>query len=248
MTDEMSLAVFDPIKAQLAELAAKDESLVFDHTTEDGERNLRSYVYRLRSHKTAIADLHRTTKKGALEFGRKVDAVKNELTAGVQAIIDERMKPLDEIEDAKRKAAEAIVAAEEKAAQEAEEKRLADLKRREEEVTAKEAEQKAKETAAKVEADKAAAVKEAVALGERNTQDAIAAEQEKTRQANAAEEAEKKRLADIDMKRIANKRHRQKIRGNAIATIEEGLGELFTAEQLVAFIDEGHCKYLSINY
>ena len=86
-------------------------------------------------------------------------------------------------------------------------------------------------------------------------QEAIEAEKEKARQAEEKriEEAENKaaveRLeADVELKRIANKRHRQKVRGNATETIKEGLGELFTAEQLVAFIDAGHCKYLTINY
>ncbi len=101
-----------------------------------------------------------------------------------------------------------------------------------------------KEAIEKAERDKI----EAAERAEREKQEAIEAEKEKARQAEADRIAKEEAAKAKEAKRIANKRYQQKIRGNAIETIKEGLGELFTAEQLVAFIDAGHCTYLVINY
>ncbi len=271
MTEQnMDLAVFDPITAMLAELEKKDLALVFDHTTPEGEKDLRSWVKRVRGYKGDVARAHKEVKAEALAFGRQVDAIKNELTTGADRIITERMKPLDEIDAEKRAEAEAIVKAEEEARLKKEAEEKAELEHREAEVARKEAEIReseriarekqiaieAAENARKEEIAKAEREKqEAIEKAEREKQDAIEAEKEKARQVErdrvakeTADLTELNRLADIEHERIINKRHRQKVKGNAIETIKEGLGELFTAEQLVAFIDEGHCKYLTINY
>lgn len=252
MTDEMSLAVFDPIKAELAKLQEKDTNLVFDHTTAEGEKDLRSYVRRLRGHKGDIAAIHKETKAGALTFGRAVDTMKNELTAGVQKIIDARMKPLDDIEAAKRKAAEAAVEAERVAAEKAEQERIADLKRREAEVAAKEAELKAAEDAAKVEANKAAAVKEAVALGERNTQAAIEAERENTRQAKAAEEAtarlKKQQAEQAEKRRVENEAHRENVETEIFDELTTLLEDSQKATDVLQHLKSGFVPHVTINY
>lgn len=252
MTDEMSLTVFDPIKSQIAELTEKDSKLVFDHTTPDGEAQLRSYVRRLRSHKGTIADLHKTTKQGALAFGRRVDAIKNELTAGVQAIIDARMKPLDDIEDAKRKAAEAIVEAERVAKEQADADRLADLDRREKATAAKEAELETKQReAGQAEREKriaAEATETATKLAEANAQieaDAlkasIAAEAaKKQRKKDAADEAERKRISD--------RTHRSQIDAEVeLALRRTGIGDDASHDVTMALV-QGEIPHVTINY
>lgn len=261
MTNEMSLTVFDPIKAQIAELQAKDDGLVFDHTTPDGEKNLRSYVHRLRSLKPAIADLHRSTKKSALDFGRKVDAVKNELTAGVQKIIDTRMKPLDEIEDTKRKAAEAVVEAERVAAEKAEADRLADLERREKETAAKEAELKAAQDAIDAKQREVEQAEREKRIAESAAQTAREEAEEKVKaEAEHKEREEEDRLDAIEIEkdmaaakeanRIADKEHQAKCQSEALAVIGRivGPGGVELSIKLLAAIIDGDIPNVTINY
>ncbi|KKN39457.1 hypothetical protein LCGC14_0743270 [marine sediment metagenome] len=233
MTEQMSLAVFDPIKAMLAELQKKDFSLVFDHTTPEGEKDLRSWVKRIRGYKGDIARMHKDVKAGALSFGRQVDAIKNELTTGADAIITERMKPLDEIEAKKRADAEAIVEAERVAAEKKEAEELAELKRREEEVAKKEAviqekerierekriaaeaaEKARKEAEAKAEREKQAII-DAAAKEIADAEAKVKADAEEKEQIRLADEAtarlEKQRTEQAEKRRIENKAHRQEI-------------------------------------
>ncbi len=277
MTEEsMDLAVFDPIKAQLAVLAEKDAQLVFDHKTPEGEKELRSYVARVRGYKGDIKRAHETVKRGALVFGRKVDAIKNELTAGVQKIIDVRMKPLDEIEDAKRKAAEAIVEAERVAKEKAEAERVADLERRETALAEKEAATDTEALRQQIESDKLEAAKQAeiskvaaviraneqaerdkvlaVERAEREKQVALDAHKEKARQDEAkrqavidAEVAEKKRLDEKEAERVANKSHRSKIH----RAIEEFLRDYVLDAEASIITEElisGNIPHVTINY
>jgi len=248
MTDEMSLTVFDPIKSQIAELQEKDSKLVFDHKTADGERELRSYVRRLRSHKTTIADLHKTTKQGAVTFGRQVDAIKNELTEGVQKIIDARMKPLDDIEAAKRAAAEAIVEAERLATEKAYADHLADLKRREAEVAAKEAEQREVERFAREKRIAEEAREKALREAEHEKQHAIDAERERVRKEAEAVQAEKDRLAEIERKRIVNEEHRKKVEAEVLDALDGCTGDHKVSKNVLFDLVQGSIPHVIINY
>jgi hypothetical protein len=260
MTEEsMNLTIFDPIRATLAKLEKKNKALVFDHTTPEGEKDLRSWVKRIREFKGNVARAHKETKAEALAFGRKVDAIKNELTAGADRLIKERMKPLDEIEANKRAEAEAIVKAEEEArlAKEAEEK--AELERREAEVAKKEAEIREKERAEREKriAEEAAenARKEAEAKAEREKQEAIEAEKEKARQAEAerlakveAEKAEKARLAEEERKRIENEEHRSEIEHHVLACLCDIIDEPNLCDVVFDAIKTGKIDHVTINY
>ncbi len=262
MTQEtMDLAVFAPIKSTLAELEKKDKSLVFDHTTTDGERELRSWVKRLRGYKGDVARTHKDVKANALAFGRQVDAIKNELTAGADKIITERMKPLDEIEAKKRAEAEAIIEAEWIAKEKAEDERLADLERREAEANRKEAEFKEKERIAREKqiADEAAenARRFAEEKAEREKQEAVEAEQEKARKlevervANENEaRAKANRLAKIEADRISNKNHRRQVEQGIIDAIVIMLGSVSDADaqSIVDAIVQGEIPNVTINY
>jgi len=277
MTEEMSLVVFDPIKATLVELQKKDESLVFDHTNPAGEKELRSWVRRLRGYKSDVVKAHKETKAEALAFGRKVDAVKNELTDGVQTLITERMKPLDEIEAKKRADAEAIVEAERVAKEKADSDRLADLEKREAEAAKKEAEIKAKEQeqrekeiaaeaaenaklvaeakAKQAVADAEQEKQEAIDKAEFEKQEAIEAEKEKARKAEAdrqaeieADKVETARLAQIEANRVANGMHRKKIEKKVQSIFLEYGVSIATATRMTADISRGIYPTLTINY
>lgn len=211
MTEEMSLAVFDPIKATLAEMEKKNEQLAFDYNTDDGIAAVRSWVARLRGYKGDIARAHQATKADALAFGRKVDLIKNELTAGVQKIINERMKPLDEIEAAKRAEAETKIETERVEAERVEAKRLADLKKREDEVARKETEQKAAEDAANAEQREAERIERETRIAEVARKEAEEKAERERLAAIAEGEAEKDRLAEIEAKRVADTKHRRQI-------------------------------------
>ena len=226
MTEQMSLEVFNPLKAAITELQQKDESQEFDHTTEPGEKALRSWVHRVRGIKGDIEKVRKATKADALAFGRKVDEMARELTAVPEKIIAERMKPLDEIEAKKRAEAEAVVEAERLAEEKAEQERVADLERREALADKKEAEFKEKERVAREKQFAAAAAEkerkeaervaanqakvveqekaQAIEKAEREKGEAIEAEKEKARKAEAAAASERQRIADEASQKAEN--------------------------------------------
>ncbi len=229
MTENISLAVFDAPAKMVADLTRKNELQEFDHTTEQGEKDLRSWVFRLRGGKGDIEKARKATKADALAFGKKVDVRAKELTAPLEKMITENMKPLDEIEAKKRADAEAIVEAERVASEKAEQDRLADLERREAEIAAKEAEQKAKQEESDLtelnrladiqhEADKQAAVenarKEAAEKAEREKQEAI---EKAEREKNAAIEAEKEKARQAELDRIAVENMEKAVKEKQIA-------------------------------
>jgi len=257
--ETMSLTIFDPIRATLAALEKKDQSLVFDHTAPEGEAELRSWVKNLRGFKGDVARAHKDTKANALNFGRQVDAIKNELTAGADKIITERMKPLDEIEAKKRAKAEAIIEAERLKKEKAEQERLADLERREAEAARKEDEIRKKEQAEREKqiADEAAenARKETEAKAEREKQEAVEAEKEKARKLEVervkklqAEQDEKERLATLERERVANEEHRDEVENKAVEAFDAAFGIDFNSEAVVTVIKEGRIPNVTINY
>lgn len=261
MTEQsMDLAVFDPHAAMVADLVKKNETQEFDHTTEEGETALRSWVHRLRGGKGDIEKARKATKSGVLVYGKKVDARAKELTAPLNKMITENMLPLDEIEAKKRAEAEAIVKAEEDARLAKEAADRAELSRREAEVAKKEAEIKEKEWA---EREKRIAVTaaenaraEAELKAEREKLEAVETEKEKARQAEreriAKEQAaklEEERLAEEERKRVANEEHRENIE---VATVE-GLVDkcrvdFDTATTIVGAISLGLIPNVTINY
>lgn len=252
MSKEVSLAVFDPVKAVSADLETKDAVQEFDHTTPEGEKALRSWVHRVRLHKGTIEKVRVATKAGALEFGHKVDDLARELTLSPQKIIDARMKPLDEIEDAKRKAAEAIVEAErlEKERIEAEEK--AELERREAEVARKEAELKAKEDAADAEQRDVERVEREEGIADEAADNARKEAEEKAERerlaAIAAAEAETDRLAEVERKRIANEAHRENVEAEIFSELETLLEDSHKASDVLQHLRSGYVPHVTINY
>ena len=143
------LMVFDPTRAEIAKFKERDAVLVFEHNTPKGEKDLRSYVRRLRQLKTQVSTVHKEAKAKALAACRLVDGEKKELLAEVESIIDVRTVPLKAIDE--RKAADIAAIAEEERAEEeaARQAREAIMAQQEADIAAKEAELQAREAAAR---------------------------------------------------------------------------------------------------
>ena len=259
MTDEMSLAVFDPCRALAAKAQEEDAALTFDHTTPEGEKELRSWVHKVRGYRSGLEKIRVRAKADALEYGRKVDDLAKELKAPFDKIITERMKPLDEIEDTKRKAAEAIVEAERVAKEKAEADRVADLQRRELKVAADEAKIKSAEDAANAEQQEihrvewgrgiaARATETATKLAEAKAAKEALALKKSIAATEAASQAKKDRLAEIESKRVADQTHRDKVEREAAGGIVAITKSEELAAKIVAAIMSGKIPHVTINY
>ena len=102
MNIQANISVYDPFRAQLAELRDHNASLVFDYEDPKGNKDARSHIYQLRRTKTAIDNARKDAGKAALEYKRKVDSEGNEIIAEVDAMIQVHKAPLDEIEARER--------------------------------------------------------------------------------------------------------------------------------------------------
>ncbi len=270
MTDNVSLAIFDPLKAEIVKLQEKDEKLVFDHSTPDGEKELRSYVRRLRSYKADIAVTHKTAKAGVLSIGRKLDGMKNELTEGVQQIIVTRMKPLDDIADAKRAEAERLqkekerIEAERIAAIEKKEVELAFIQKEldrererleaakqaeiDKQVAVKDAQEQAERDKIVAEALVEQSKKDAAERAERDKQAAIDTERVRVAKIEADKQAEKDRLTEIERKRVANEDHRTMIETETYSYLKEIIPDVKTAYRIMESLRDGNIPNVTLNY
>lgn len=237
------LVVFDEVAATIAEYKAENEKLVFDYADQEGAKQARSHIAKLRKVKTKISDVHKEAKAESRAFGLRLDAKKNEYTEKVEGMIAIHKDPLDAIETEKQ----AIIDAEKRRLEEEEEKRIADLEARE--AAVKEKEEKA--TKEKAEAERFEREKR---IAEEAAETAAAFERQKARnEADAKELAEKKcKEAEEakEQKRIANKKHRQKIEGNIHCVLMEayiGLEENKATAVLNA-LKENKIPHVSINY
>jgi hypothetical protein len=96
------LAVYEPYRAQLAELRAHNAAVVFDYEDPAGNKEARSHIYKLRRTKTGVDDARKAAGKDALEYKRKVDAQGKEIIAEIESMIQLHAKPLEEIEQRER--------------------------------------------------------------------------------------------------------------------------------------------------
>ncbi len=102
------LIAFTEFEQQLNALEAESRAIVPDLTTKKGIEAERSHIYKWRQSKSAVTKIHKEAKAEALEYGRKVDAVKNKLLERIDAVITERESPLREIEDREAARVDAI--------------------------------------------------------------------------------------------------------------------------------------------
>jgi len=208
MKTETGLAVFDPLKTQIAEFKEENLKLVFDYEDPQGNKDARSHIFKLRKVKTKIADVHKVAKAEALEYCRAVDAQKNALIVDVEEMIAVHDEPIKHIEE-REKAEEA-----ERQRKIQEEKDRAEAQRQ--------AELEAREAAVRQQEEKQQAEKEAREAAERAKQAQIeqaAREKEIAEKATAkAEAAAKKALEDAEKKRLADiEAERQRAKAEAEA-------------------------------
>jgi colicin import membrane protein len=97
------LAVYDEFRAQIAELSAHNNTLVFDYASPSGNKEARSHIYKLRQTKAALDKARKAAKEESLEYGRRVDSEAKAIAEQLEDMIAVHQKPLDEIE-AKEKA------------------------------------------------------------------------------------------------------------------------------------------------
>lgn len=96
------LTVYEPYRAQLAELKAHNATVVFDYEDSAGNKEARSHIYKLRRTKTGVDDARKEAGKSALDYKRKVDAQGNEIIAEIEAMIQVHIRPLEAIEKRER--------------------------------------------------------------------------------------------------------------------------------------------------
>lgn len=100
---------FSTVRIELEELKKNNESMVFDYETAKGEKEVRSYIYKLRQSKSVVKKIHQDAKAEALAIGKKLDADKRELTSEIEEMIDIHDKPLREKKEREeREAAEKL--------------------------------------------------------------------------------------------------------------------------------------------
>lgn len=235
------LVVFDEVAATIAEWKAENEKLVFAYDTPDGEKDARSHIAKLRKVKTKVGEIHKEAKAESRAFGLRLDAKKNEYNGEMDEMIKFHKDPLDKIAAEKQ----AIIDAEKAKAVAEEEKRLADIDAREQAV--REAEEKiARE---KVETERKE--REERIRAEAGERARIQAEQQAKNAASVKELAERVRKENEErkeQKRIANKKHREKIEGAIhYAFTELGFDDGHANNILMAIMDN-KIPHVSINY
>lgn len=178
------IVAFNQTKADLAKYKAAEEKLVFDHNDPQGEKDLRSHIYKLRQARSAFEKLRVSTKAEALRACKNVDSQAKVILSGFTEMIDARNKPLKEIAEREEAEKQAFLDEQQAKREKEEADRLAVLEAKEAELEELKAKVKAEEDA------KAQAERE-----QKIAEDAkIEAEQEAGRKLRLAEE---KRVADI---------------------------------------------------
>jgi len=221
---------FTDLRTQITQIKKDNESIVFDYETQDKEA--RSHVATLRKSKTAINNLHKEKKAYFLAEGRKIDAGKNELIADVEEMIAVHAEPLQVIKDRKDAEVELERKKVEMELDWDDALQIDDLFNRERAMAIKEAEiaqmeadRIAKEKAEQDKKDKIAyeakVKKEADERAVRDAEEALLFHEEekerlieeaKQKEAQAkidAENAEKKRLADIQVEKDLAEQEKQ---------------------------------------
>ena len=105
-----AIVAYDSFRAQLAELKTSNASLVFDYQDTKGNKEARSYIYKLRQTRTAVDKVREAEKAESLKHGRMVDAEAKAIMEEITTMIDIHQKPLDDIERKEKERTDALVA------------------------------------------------------------------------------------------------------------------------------------------
>lgn len=113
----VEIVQYNDVRAEVNALKELNRNLAFAYETPDGNKNARSHIFKMRQKKADVERVRKAAKADALEYGRKVDAVAEELKDELEAMIAVHQKPINEIEEreARRLAEEERIAAEAKA-------------------------------------------------------------------------------------------------------------------------------------
>ena len=242
-----SLAVFDSLKASVAEYKAKNESMVFDYATQ--EKEVRSHCYQLRQIKGQAKTVHTKAKAKALAECQMIDGAKNEIFGAVDEMVEYHMKPIREIAEAKQAEIDAKLKAEAEEKARIEQERLDAIAKEEERLAAeRKAFEAEKAAAAKAEEERLAKVKAEVEARNRvmkaeegdrlaaikKEEERIAAERAKLDKEKAAEaKAEQDRLDAIAEEKAAEE-HR--------IAAEKAEAERLERVEAERVADLKHCK------
>jgi membrane protein involved in colicin uptake len=238
-TETTEIIVFDEVMGKLAEFKEANANIVYDVRDPQGNKDCRSHIASLRKFKTRIAEVHKDAKREALEYGRRLDGLKNKYTAEVVEMIDIQKAPLDEVEAEKQAKIDEDVRrhAEEEAKKQAEIEAKAKAYE----------EMKAKEEAERAEAERI--VREKQIAEEAAARATAEAEAKAKLEADARErmriDAENKAKAEIIAKeaaeqaRIANEEHRAEVEEDIEKFLRNlGIGIEQTVEILTALIED----------
>jgi len=209
-TETTELVVFSKIEATIATLREQNALVKFDYADPKGNKDARSYIFKLRQVKTQVNDIHAAAKADALAFCKRLDVKRNSLLVEVENCIKVHETPIKELERIaaeKEAAAKAKIQAEKEAAEKA---RLDAIKTQEEELARKQA-------AFKAEQDKLAAVEAA------RQAKIIAEEQERQKKIKAEN--------DVRQTEIAKKEAEIKAAQDKLAAVEAAHKAKVTAEE-----------------
>ena len=204
------LVVFEQFEQDIVTFEEVNAELTFEIETEEGEKECKKYLAKLRKVRNRIEKLRKDTKKEFLDKGRAVDAEAKSFMERIDAMHDIHDAPIRALEQARLDAEIDKREKEQAELKAAEEKREADLKEREEKAQA------IIDQAAKVEAERVAErqaierkeeLEAAALLAAENAtlkaaQDAIEAEA-KAKQAVIDAVAETERKAQVEADRLA---------------------------------------------
>ena len=189
------IVAFNKTKADLAEYKEANAKMVFDYEDEQGNKDARSHVYKLRKARTAFDKLRKATKAEALAACKNIDSQAKEISTEFDEMIAVHQDPIKRIEEAEEAEKQAALDKIREDREKEEADRLADLEAKELELEELKAKAKATEEAALAKEAAAKAEIERIAREKKIAEDAkIEAEQEAGRKLKLAEE---KRLADL---------------------------------------------------
>lgn len=99
ITKTMTVAAYDPFRAQLAELKEGNSKAVFDYRSPKGNKEARSHIFKLRQTKGAVERVRKAEKEESLNYGRLIDAQAKEIVCEIEAMIEVHEAPIRQIEE-----------------------------------------------------------------------------------------------------------------------------------------------------
>ena len=261
------LAVFDEVRADINQYKVENANLVFDYESQQGSKDARSHIYKLRKTKKVIADIHKEAKAEALAVCQKIDKEKRDLLSDVEEMIEVHNSPLRVIDEriAKEEAEKAEADRLEK--ERIEQERLEALTKKEEELAAKEvqlrleanrleAEKRAETDAKRREQEAREQVtrqaendkKTAASKAEQDKQTAINEERARVARIDAAKQAETERLAEADRKKRENEEHRTMIETQTYSYLKEIIPDVQRAYIVMENLRDGNIPNVTLNY